>query len=138
MDAYAEGDAAQVYELSSPGARADAKRLQKDLLAVLDSGDPAKRILVEGRFSITAKELRVMDNKQLFVWWVMSIRRRLTPAFVRSTVSEMSLVRVRAAVGGAEVIYRNSRGVENSMRLLRTADGWLVDDSPFPKEAGTQ
>ena len=138
MHAYAEGDAARVHDLSSPGARADGKRLQKDLLAVLESGDPAKRILVEGRFSITAKELRVMDTKQLFVWGVLSIRRRLTPAFVRKTVSEMSLVRVRAVVGGAEVVFRNPKGVENSMRLLRTADGWLVDDSPFPKKAGTQ
>jgi hypothetical protein len=133
MQAYAEGNADRVHELSSESARNDAKRLRKELLTALESDDVAEKILVEGRFAINAKDLRAMNDKELFVWGIMSIRRRLTPAYVRRTVSEMSLVRVRAVVGGAEVIFRNPKGVETIMRLSRTANGWLVDDSPFPK-----
>jgi hypothetical protein len=132
-DAYADGDAAQMWALSSAKARSDVSRLRAELLIGLESTDTARRFLAEGQLALTAAQVRAMSDYALYRWAVGAIRKRLNAAVIRRLASQMRFVREIATVNGAEVIYRNGAGAESRMVLSRSPNekGWRVDFSPF-------
>ncbi len=135
MEAYADGDGGRLWELSTPAARADAKRLRKEVVAALTDPDAVKRVQVEGMFGATARDVLTMNDRQFFVWAVQAIRRRLGSAFVRRKVSAWRRVAVqRVSLGLAQVIYREPGGGLSQLPVRLAGDLWYVDLSPFPAD----
>ncbi len=133
FEAYGAGDAGRLWELSSPAARNDARRIRTELLAHLESERVEERVEFEGLFGITAEDVRPLDDQQFFEWAVGTIRRRLGVTAIRALVSRVQ--RVREEPVNAElvvVIYRVGEELSR-LPLLKTPDGWRVDQSPFPQ-----
>ena len=133
LAAYAQGDSETMWDLSTPAARLDARRLRLEMMAALADPDPVQRIGVEGTFGITADTLRPMDDKAFFVWALGAIRHRLGAAFVRRTVEGMRFARIEPDGQGVAIIYREASGVESRLPMRKVDDVWRVDMSPFPQ-----
>lgn len=132
LAAYAEGDADAMWELTSPGARLDARRLKAELMVVLADPDAAKRVAIEGQFGITVDDIAPLDDKAFFGWAIRAIRHRLGAGFVRRTVEGMHFARLEPDGDRVMVVYREASGVESRLPLAKVDGAWRVDQSPFP------
>lgn len=132
VEAYALGRAEVLWDLSSPAARDDAKRIKAELMAGLRHPDAAIRLDYEGTFATTAEEIEPMDEKTFFTWAVATIRRRLGGGYVRSALSRWVRVRMESLPDGRiVVVYRWGERL-GRMPLARVDSAWRVDQSPFP------
>ncbi|MFT7624665.1 MAG: hypothetical protein ACI9WU_003854 [Myxococcota bacterium] len=135
LEAYAEGDAPRMWELSSPSARADGRRVRDELVALLQDPDPIQRVQVEGRFGASSHDVIGMNDQQFFVWGVAAIRRRLGAKWIQQAVSSWALVTVApTAAQAALVVYREPSGQLQRMPVIQRDNKWYVDVSPFPQE----
>lgn len=134
LEAFVDPDAEQLWELSTPHARDDARRVRKTIMAGLEAPDSVDRVVYEGTFGTTAAKVRPLDDRAFFAWAVQLIHRRMGTSYLRRTVAEWTVVRVEpVGAGDVLVVYREPSGTESNMRLRRLQGDWLVHDSPFPK-----
>ena len=131
VKAYADGDGARVWDLSSPRARLDARVWRLRLLAALTHPDPVQRIQVEGRFGVVASDLRGMDDRTFFLWLMAAIRKRVGGPLIRKTASAWHRVLVVPRGVGVVVIYRDG-GSRQELPMVRVDGAWRVETSPFP------
>jgi hypothetical protein len=132
FEAYSAGDTDQLWELSSPAARADARRVQRELVANLQSADVERRTFWEGQFGVEAADIENLGEQDFFVWAVRTIRRRIGITSIHSLVSRIQRVKEEAVNADLTVvIYRVGEEVSR-LPIIKTPDGWRVDQSPFP------
>lgn len=137
MDAYADGDAQRLWELSTPSVQRDAERFRSELRDVLLDPDPVRRLSVEGVYGERAMAIVHMNAEQFWAWWIDALRMRLGAAQVRKIVETWRRVRVRpVGIDRAMVVYREVVGRLNQLPVQRIDDIWYVDQSPFPEETG--
>lgn len=135
LEAYADGEAQRLWELSAPEARADARRLKAELVALLTHEDAVERVKVEGLFGVMADDLEGLGDKEFFVWAVGAIRRRIGGPFIRKTVSKWERLGVRhTGPHSAIVIFREAPGQQGKLVVRELGSHWYVVTSPFPQE----
>ena len=131
-EAYGAGDADTLWELSSPSARADARRVQQEILNGLESPDLEQRTFWEGQFGTTPEEIRALSERGFFVWAIGTIRKRLGSGAIRSVVSRIARVKEESlGADGVVIVYRTGEEISR-LPFIRTPEGWRVDQSPFP------
>lgn len=136
MEAYADGDAERMWDLTTREARQDAGRLRNDLLAALTDPDPVRRIQVEGMFGAHSGVFGTMGDREFFIWAVAAIRRRLGGPFIRRTVTQWRYKSEGVVDGQVVVRYLEPPSLVHELPVRRVDAHWFVDRSPFPAESG--
>jgi len=132
LNAYGNGNAQEMWDLSAPNVHKETKVLQARFLEALRHPDPAQRIPVEGTFGVTAEIIESMDTRTFFHWVIHAIRRQLGSSTIRNAVAGMQrLTLLSMGPNHVQIVYRGMDEREHRLHLQRSDKGWLVQDNPF-------
>jgi hypothetical protein len=133
IQAYADGDAKKMWELSAPSVHADTAKVRAYVLTILAHPDPVVRIQIEGKHAITKEEVQAMDTHGFFIWAVYASRRQLGARQVRRIVETVTRKYVESmGPNNVNVVYHETDDASpKRMHLRRIYGRWYVQFNPF-------